>query len=131
MVNVDQLLKEQYINNGVISIGIGSYEGNVIIGRNWGDSMRKIEVPKAEEDSWEYYFYKGCKRQNRLLLMKKIREKKCMQNYIRHRAIGVDTNPNTKDLEIMPLPFYQNDMMFFYINKTRALQPIHTQVNQT
>jgi len=36
MVNVGQLLREQFQIDGVISVGFGSYEGSVIAGRNWG-----------------------------------------------------------------------------------------------
>ncbi len=36
MINVGQLLHEKYDNEGVISLGFGSYEGAVLAGTHWG-----------------------------------------------------------------------------------------------
>ena len=131
MVNVGQLLKEQYLNDGVISIGFGSYEGSVIAGRNWGDSMRKIEVPKAHEDSWEYLFHKACKGKNRLLLMNNVKKEKCLEDYIGHRAIGVVYNPEHERFgNYVPTILPKRYDAFIYIDKTTALHPIHTQINK-
>jgi erythromycin esterase len=131
MVNVGQLLKEQYQTEGVISVGFGSYVGSVIAGRNWGDAMRKIEVPKAEEGSWEYLFHKASEGQNRLLLMNKVREEKCMKDYIGHRAIGVVYNPEHERFgNYVPTILPKRYDAFIYIDKTTALHPIHTQVDK-
>ncbi len=42
-VNVGQLVNAQHKDDGVFSIGFGSYKGTVIAGREWGDDMRIMQ----------------------------------------------------------------------------------------
>lgn len=128
MVNVGQLLKEQYADQGVVAVGFGSYKGSVIAGRNWGDTMRKINVPEAEEESWEHLFHLASNKQNRLLLMNKIREEKCLSDYIGHRAIGVVYNPEHERFgNYVPTILPKRYDAFLYLDETTALHPIHIQ----
>lgn len=128
MVNVGQLIREQFSNDGVITVGFGSYKGTVVAGRTWGDSMRKIKVPEATEDSWEYYFHHASKGQNRLLLLNKLKDKADFTSYIGHRAIGVVYNPEYERFgNYVPSILPKRYDAFIYLDETSALHPIHIQ----
>lgn len=128
MVNVGQLLREQYSSEGVICVGFGSYKGSVIAGREWGDSMRKIKVPEAVEGSWEHSFHLASNGENKLLLMNTIKEEECLASYIGHRAIGVVYNPEHERFgNYVPTILPKRYNAFIYIDETSALHPIHIQ----
>ncbi len=128
MVNVGQLLKEQYADEGVIAIGFGSYKGSVIAGRNWGDAMRKIQVPEATEGSWEHLYHIASNGQNKLLLFDKIRNENKLTNYIGHRAIGVVYNPEHERFgNYVPTILPKRYDAFIFLDETTALHPIHIQ----
>lgn len=128
MVNVGQLLREQYSTEGVIAVGFGSYKGSVIAGREWGDSMRKIKVPEAVEGSWEHSFHLASKGQNRLLIMNKIYKEKCVSSYIGHRAIGVVYNPEHERFgNYVPTILPKRYDAFIFLDETSALHPINIQ----
>ncbi|PRZ21035.1 erythromycin esterase family protein [Flavobacterium granuli] len=128
MVNVGQLLREQYSTDGVVAVGFGSYKGSVIAGREWGDSMRKINVPEAEQESWEDLFHLASNGQNKLLLMNTLREEKCLSDFIGHRAIGVVYNPEHERFgNYVPSILPKRYDAFVYLDETTALHPIHIQ----
>jgi erythromycin esterase len=128
MVNVGQILKERYASEGVIAVGFGSYKGNVIAGRKWGANMQKLQVPEAQENSWEHYFHIASNAKNKLLLMHKTRDAKCLSDYIGHRAIGVVYNPEQERLRnYVPTILPKRYDAFLYLDKTGALHPIHIQ----
>ncbi|WP_207915812.1 erythromycin esterase family protein [Flavobacterium caseinilyticum] len=130
MVNVGQLLREQYAADGVIAVGFGSYQGSVVAGREWGDSMRKIKVPEAIHGSWEHAFHKANNGQNRLLLMNKVKEEKCLFSPIDHRAIGVVYNPEHEKFgNYVPSILPERYDAFIFIDETNALHPINIEVN--
>lgn len=130
MVNVGQLLREQYAADGVVAVGFGSYQGSVVAGREWGDSMRKIKVPEAIDGSWEHAFHIANNGQNRLLLMNKVREEKCLLSPIDHRAIGVVYNPEHERFgNYVPSILPERYDAFIFIDETNALHPINIEVN--
>lgn len=128
MVNVGQLLREQFAMDGVVAVGFGSYKGSVVAARNWGDAMRKITMPEAEEGSWEHAFHLACKGENRLLMLNKLKKAQCLTSYIGHRAIGVVYNPEQERFgnyvsTILPKRYDA----FIFLDETSALHPIHIQ----
>ena len=126
MVNVGQLLREQYSDDGVVAVGFGSYKGSVIAARNWGDEMRKIRVPEATAGSWENDFHHACKGNNRLLLMNQINEDRCVSAEIDHRAIGVVYNPEHERFgNYVPTIMPKRYDAFIFLDETTALHPIH------
>lgn len=130
MVNVGQLLREKFITDGVVAVGFGSYSGSVVAGREWGDSMRKIKVPEATEGSWEHAFHVANNGQNRLLLLNKVKEEKCLSAAIGHRAIGVVYNPEHERFgNYVPSILPQRYDAFIFIDETNALHPINIEVN--
>ncbi len=134
MVNVGQLLREQYANEGVVAVGFGSYKGSVIAGRDWGDSMRKIKMPEAVQGSWEQLFHLASKGENRLLLMNQISTEECLSHPIGHRAIGVVYNPEQEQFgNYVPTILPKRYDAFIFLDETTALHPLHIQPdgNQT
>jgi erythromycin esterase len=130
MVNVGQLLREQFADDGVVAVGFGSYKGSVVAARNWGDAMRKIRVPNAVEGSWENDFHHACNGKNRLLLMNKIKNEKCVATPIGHRAIGVVYNPEHERFgNYVPSILPERYDAFIFIDETNALHPIHIEAD--
>lgn len=128
MVNVGQLLREEFTKEEVVAVGFGSYEGSVIAGRKWGDIMRKINIPKAIDGSWENAFHLAGEGKNKLLIMDKIKEEECVSSYIDHRAIGVVYNPEYEKFgNYVPTVFPKRYDAFIFIDQTNALLPLHIQ----
>ncbi|TDE42531.1 erythromycin esterase family protein [Flavobacterium rhamnosiphilum] len=128
MVNVGQLIREQYSSEGVVAVGFGSYKGSVVAGREWGDSMRKIKVPEAVVGSWEHAFHLAGNGKNKLLLMNKVKGEKCLSSYIGHRAIGVVYNPEHERFgNYVPTILPKRYDAFIFLDETSALHPIHIQ----
>lgn len=126
MVNVGQLLREQYSGDGVVAVGFGSYKGSVVAAREWGEAMRKIEVPIAVKGSFEYDFHQACNGENRLLLLNKLKTENCFSSPIGHRAIGVVYNPELERFgNYVPSLIPERYDAFIFIDKTTALHPIH------
>ena len=128
MVNVGQLLRERYFNEGVVAVGFGSYKGSVIAGREWGDSMRKIKVPEAVAGSWEHALHLAGDGKNKLILMDQLKKEKCLSTYIGHRAIGVVYNPEHEKFgNYVPTILPERYDAFIFIDETSALHPLHIQ----
>ncbi len=130
MVNVGQLLTEKYAKDGVVAIGFGSYQGTVIAGNNWGDAIRKVTIPQAKVGSWEQLFHQAANGKNKLLMMHHIKDISCLSTHIGHRAIGVVYNPMRDQLgnyvpSIMPMRYDA----FIFLDKTKALYPLHVESN--
>jgi erythromycin esterase len=124
-VNVGQLINEHHEQDGVFSIGFGSYKGTVIAGSEWGDVMRVVNVPEAVPDSWEYLMHQ-LDSKNRIVFMNEKMKKQIGKKEFGHRAIGVVYHPQYEHLgnyvpSLMP---YRYDA-FIYLDETSALHPLH------
>ncbi|MFV8360148.1 erythromycin esterase family protein [Flavobacterium sp. LS1P3] len=53
----------------------------------------KKKVPEAVVGSWEHAFHLAGNGKNKLLLINKVKDEKCLPSYIGHRAIEVVYNP--------------------------------------
>jgi erythromycin esterase len=53
MVDVGQLVREKFVDEGVVLVGFGSFMGSVIAGREWEAPMEEMMVPPARSGSWE------------------------------------------------------------------------------
>jgi len=124
-VNVGQLLNEQHKNDGVFSVGFGSYKGTVIAGREWGDMMRVMHQPEAIPDSWEFLLHQ-LDAKNRIIIMNEEMKKQIGKKEFGHRAIGVVYHPQYEHLgNYVPslMPFRYD--AFVYLDETSALHPLH------
>ncbi len=124
MVNVGQLVNEMHKHEGVFSLGFGSYKGSVIAGRYWNDVMRRMIVPPAKVNSWEYVLHNTGEK-DRLMLMNKNVKEVLGKKEIGHRAIGVVYNPQREYGNYVPsiIPLRYDAFIFF--DETRALYPLH------
>ena len=128
MYNIGELARARHHEKGVFLVGFGSYEGTVTAGRRWGAKMQAMEVPRAREGSWEYLLHESLE-ENLLFMMEDLMNQNLfMENRLGHRAIGVVYNPEYEKYgnyvpSVLPLRYDA----FIFLDKTRALHPLHMQ----
>ncbi|HEX8268512.1 MAG TPA: erythromycin esterase family protein [Flavobacterium sp.] len=127
MVNVGQLVREQYGEKNVFAVGFGSYEGTVIASDRWGGKVEAMKVPAAKKGSWEELLHREGA-ENKILLSKELKSNKSLLKTIGHRAIGVQYNPRAESGNYVPTVIPYRYDAFIYIDKTRALDPISMKV---
>jgi len=125
MINVGQRVRERHAEDGVVLVGFGSYEGEVIAGDVWGSPMRRMPVPEARAGSWEAAFHAaGAK--NRLLLTAALARDPDARQPHPHRAIGVVYNPDHERYgNYVPTVLTERYDAFVYIDRSEALHPLH------
>jgi len=124
-INLGQILKEEHRPEEVFSIGFGSYQGTVVAGREWGDVMQLMKIPKALKDSWEYQLHQ-LDAKERIVFMTEAMKDNLGKMEFEHRAIGVVYRPKNDHLSnYVPsrIPYRYN--AFVYLDKTSALHPLH------
>lgn len=125
MVNVGQLIKQQHQEEGVYSVGFGSYQGTVIAGREWGDVMQVMKVPEAIKHSWEYELHL-LDAKDRIVFMNDAVKEAIGNKHFGHRAIGVVYRPKYEFLgNYVPSIMTERYDAFIYLDETTALHPIH------
>lgn len=124
MVNVGQLVNEMHYHDGVFAVGFGSYRGSVIAGRQWNDVMRKMAVPPAVANSWEYIMH-NAGATDRLMLMNQYVKEVLGKKEFGHRAIGVVYNPQREFGNYVPSIMAMRYDAFIFFDETRALHPLH------
>lgn len=125
MINVGQLLNERHKEEGVYSVGFGSYQGTVIAGREWGDVMQVMKVPEALKHSWEYELH-HLDTKDRIVFMNDAMKKHLGQIKIGHRAIGVVYRPKYEYIgNYVPSRMPYRYDAFIYLDETTALHPLH------
>lgn len=124
MVNVGQLVNEMHYHDGVFAVGFGSYRGSVIAGRQWDDVMRKMAVPPAVANSWEYIMH-NAGATDRLMLMNQYVKEVLGKKEFGHRAIGVVYNPQREFGNYVPSIMAMRYDAFIFFDETRALHPLH------
>lgn len=126
MVNLGQLVRERHNKDGVFCIGFGSYQGQVIAGRGWGANMRRMDVPAARLGSWEHLLHQASQ-QDRLLLMEGDLYRVLGEKVFGHRAIGVVYYPEQETGNYVPSLLPKRYDAFIFLDKTKALHPLHIQ----
>jgi erythromycin esterase len=125
MVSVGQILNENHKEEGVYSIGFGSYQGSVVAAREWGDVMQIMKVPEAIKHSWEYELHR-LDAKDRIIFMNENLKAEIGDKKFGHRAIGVVYRPKYEYLgNYVPseMPYRYN--AFVYLDETSALHPLH------
>jgi erythromycin esterase len=126
LYNVGQLAREQHAGDGVFIVGFGSYEGSVIAGKAWGSEMQKTEVPKAMGGSIEDILHNDSK-ENKLLIFSNKILKDHFNKWLGHRAIGVVYHPERELGNYVPTLLSSRYDAFIFLDKTKALYPLHIQ----
>lgn len=125
MFNIGELARIKHEHSDVVLVGFGSYKGSVMAGKSWGAPMQAMQMPEAEEGSWEDLLHKAGP-ENKLLIMEDFMNDLYMENHIGHRAIGVVYHPYYEQYgnyvpSILPLRYDA----FIYLDETTALHPLH------
>jgi erythromycin esterase len=125
MVNVGQLARDRWSREGVVLVGFGSYEGSVIAGYEWGAPMRRMDIPQARAGSWEQVLHTAGPG-DKLIDLHGVPASASFHTPRGHRAIGVVYDPEYEHWgNYVPTVLPQRYDAFLYVDKTRALHPLH------
>jgi len=123
MVNIGQLARERYGEDGTVIAGFGSYRGTVIAGKYWDAPWQEMEVPPAREGSWEDVFHRAGGGDRLFIFGPSPAEG--MAGPRGHRAIGVVYRPQYEHLgNYVPTVLPRRYDAFLYLDETRALRPL-------
>jgi erythromycin esterase len=125
LLNVGQLVREQHETEGVTLVGFGSYEGSVIAGLSWGDPMKKMAVPPAKDHSVEKILHSDSPENKLLIFDEKPGLKERFNDWLGHRAIGVVYHTERERGNYVPTVLPSRYDAFLFIDKTKALHPLH------
>ena len=119
MVNVGQLVREQWGDEDVVLVGFGSHRGSVIAGREWGAPMERMRVPPARGGSWEDVLH-HVGEDDKLLIFSEAEDG--LLEPRRHRAIGVVYDPAYEHYgNYVPTVLPRRYDAFLYLDETWAL----------
>jgi len=124
LLNVGQLVREKYSQEGVILTGFSTYQGRVIAGRHWGAEMEEMIVPPAKSGSVEEMLHRDTP-QDKLLVFDRnpvLRER--FSTWYRQRAIGVVYRPEYEKRNYVPAILAERYDSLIYIDITTALNPL-------
>ncbi|MEK3766022.1 erythromycin esterase family protein [Solibacillus sp. FSL K6-4121] len=123
LINVGQIIREQYGKENTYAIGFGTYEGTVIAADRWGDPFEIIQVPPANIDKWEGQLHAASPEDKVLLFTDENRQ--LFNDWIGHRAIGVVYDPAYEAYgNYVPSRVGSRYDAFIFIDKTSALRPL-------
>jgi len=127
--NVGELARKAYGEKNVFIVGFGSYEGSVIAAKKWGGDIEVMNVPAAQEGSWEHLLHQ-LSVPDKIILSKELKGNRSLNKWISHRAIGVVYNPQIEHLgNYVPSILPRRYDAFIFLDKTTALHPLQTPVN--
>ncbi|WP_207957543.1 erythromycin esterase family protein [Streptomyces sp. YIM 98790] len=136
MVNVGQLLRERHADEGVVLVGLGSYEGTVIAADEWGRPPREMTVPPARSGSLEDLMHRALPGGAGLFVWEDTGEQTGAgagaagagwRRTVRdHRAIGVVYRPGAERWGnyVPTVPGLRYDALL-HLDRTHALEPLH------
>ncbi|RUL45645.1 erythromycin esterase family protein [Lysinibacillus antri] len=123
MINVGQILREQYGKDNTFAIGFGTYEGTVIAADKWGEPLKVIDVPPSKLSTWEGQLHAAGEEDKVLIFTDENRE--MFNDWIGHRAIGVVYQPQFEAYgNYVPSRVGSRYDAFIFINSTKALSPL-------
>ena len=123
LINVGQVIREQYGKENTYAIGFGTYAGTVIAADRWGDPFEIIKVPPAKLSKWEGQLHAASPEDKVLLFNDENRA--LFNDWIGHRAIGVVYNPEFEAYgNYVPSRVGSRYDAFIYIDQTNALHPL-------
>lgn len=123
LINVGQLMREQYGKDNTFAIGFGTYQGTVIAADSWGESLEVIDVPPSKLSTWEGQLHAAGAEDKVLLFNEENRE--IFNDWIGHRAIGVVYNPEFEAYgNYVPSRVGSRYDAFIFIDQSNALSPL-------
>jgi erythromycin esterase-like protein len=128
MVNVGQLVREQYGMDQIYAVGFGTYRGTVVAGSSWGAPPEVMTVPPATQDSWEHCMHEAGAFDKLLLLHQ---NPEPYRSVVPHRAIGVVYHPGRERFgNYVPSNMAERYDAFIHIEETKALRPVVAPVRE-
>lgn len=124
LLNVGQMVREQYGKNDTILVGFGAYSGKVIAGKGWSAPMEIMEMPPAMQGSIEEILHSESE-EDRLLIFNSANEKERFKKILPHRAIGVVYHPDHEQGNYVPSQLNGRYDAFIYLSQTSALHALH------
>lgn len=125
MVNVGQLVRDEWKDEGVVLVGFGAYRGSVIAGSRWDAPMERMPVPEAQPESWEGLLHDALGQDSLLIFSESSQAHRLLQRMRGHRAIGVVYNPERERGNFVPTAFSRRYDAFIYLEDSHALHPLH------
>lgn len=125
MVNVGQLVREQFGRERVFAVGFGTHRGSVIAAREWGGPIERMTVPPAMPESWEELLHRAGAH-DQLLLFDQADEP--FDERLGHRAIGVVYHPQWEMGNYVPTRLSDRYDAFIYIDESKAVEPLVQEV---
>lgn len=130
MLNVGQLLREQFQQEEIYAVGLGTHRGTVIAAEKWGEPFEKKGVPPAREHSWEDLLH-NTGAVDKLFIFNE-ENRKHFTPWIGHRAIGVVYNPEFEAYgNYVPTQIGNRYDAFIFIDQTNALKPLEVEETVT
>lgn len=124
LINVGQLIRDQYGKERTYAIGLGTYEGSVIAAGSWGEAFGPVTIPPAKFNTWEGQLH-AAGAEDKLLLFDE-GNRYLFNEWIGHRAIGVVYNPEFEAYgNFVPSRISHRYDAFLYIDRTTALSPLY------
>jgi erythromycin esterase-like protein len=124
MVNVGQLVRMQHAGEGVLLVGLGSYQGTVIAGREWEAPMERMRAPPARPGSWEDVLHRAVG-EDTLLVLDPAGQTPELREPRGHRAIGVVYHPESERGNYVPTVLARRYDALLYLDTTEAIHPLH------
>ncbi|TLS46512.1 erythromycin esterase family protein [Streptomyces montanus] len=137
LVNVGQLARERHLAEGVVLVGLGSYEGTVLAADRWGARPAVLGMPPARDGSVEQVMHQAVPGERSLFVFPPgtvhgrplhdehgwIAEERA------HRAIGVVYRPQDEQRQwgnYVPTVLGERYDAFCFLDRTQALTPLHS-----
>ncbi len=122
VTNIGRLIRHNLGQNNVFIIGFGTDKGWVSAGNSWNADMEKMVFPSAVEGSYEEIFSRIELPSFYLLFDYFDRSNRVLNQYRKHRAIGVVYYPEDEKYNYIPtiLPWRYDG--FIFIRNTNALE---------
>ena len=125
-VNSGQLAREHFGAENVLLTGFGTYTGQTLAGRQWGQAMLELTLPPAVSGSFEARLHHSMPGDFFLVMNPQLRQHPYIGEQSGHRAAGVVYNPEHEHMGnyVPSIPGSRYDVFIFF-EKTSALRFVH------
>ncbi|MEQ0559981.1 erythromycin esterase family protein [Amycolatopsis sp. NEAU-NG30] len=121
MVNLGQLARERHPDDGVVTVGFGTYRGSVVAADHWGGQVRRMPVAPARPGSLEALLHEAVPGENSLYVFGNDGADQWAKELLGHRAIGV-VHRGGGYVPTVPSARYD---AFVHCDETTAITPLH------
>jgi erythromycin esterase len=123
MVNIGQLSREDLGAEQVFAIGFGTYNGHVIAAYNWEGEMQEMQIPNAQDGSWESIL-EQTGHEKLWVTFSETNLTQALSRPLPHRAIGVTYNPANESGNYVQTVIPDRYNAFIFIKTTTTLTPL-------